>query len=126
MTYGWHHQLIDEESSRHDRFSLLGRAVQRLVLHDVDMVAEILHRVDGAHGAVSGVQREFRLVPDVILKRAGDVHGYIAAARRGVRWLAKKQPESKYRPGIHQWEKPTRIKKYGEWEKFRYRSGRFG
>ena len=121
MTYGWHHQLVDEESGRHDRFSLLGRAVQRLVLHDIDMVAQILHRVDGAHGAVGGVQRESRLVPDVFCKRAGDVHGYIAAAGEGLPSLAKKQPESK---GLTR--KTNSDKKYGVWEKFRYRSGGFG
>ena len=55
-----------------------------MVLNDVDMVAEVFHRVNGVDGAVGGVQHEFRLVPDFLFKRAGDVHGYIAASGEGV------------------------------------------
>lgn len=88
-TYGWHHQLVDEEGRRDDRFSLLGGAGQGLVLNDVDMVAEILDRVDGAHGPVRGVQHEFRLVANLLFKRACDVHGYIAASGwAGLEWVS--------------------------------------
>lgn len=38
-TYGWDHHFVDEEGGRHDRFSLLGRTFQSLVLNNVDMVA---------------------------------------------------------------------------------------